>query len=125
MSLDVAKKVAVANDQYPKWSLGCCVVRGGSIQSIGWNKKKSDPTYMYAFGACSLHAEIHALKQMNFQAKRCILYIARWKKGGGFGLAKPCELCQPYIEKAGVKRVIYTIDNDNYGVWTPRLNRGD
>jgi tRNA(Arg) A34 adenosine deaminase TadA len=120
MSLDLAKKVAIANDQYPKWSLGCCILKGGSVQAIGWNKKKCDPEFMYSFGNCSVHAEIHALRQMGFEAKRCVMYIARWRKGGGFGLSKPCAICQPVIISAGVKRVIYTIDDDTHGVWTPR-----
>jgi deoxycytidylate deaminase len=119
MSLEIAKKIAVANDQYPKWSLGCCVVKGGAIQAVGWNKKKSEPTFLDDHTNCSIHAEIMALRQMNFEAKRCTLYIARWRKGGGYGLSKPCERCKPVIKKAGVKKVVFTVDNESYGVWIP------
>jgi tRNA(Arg) A34 adenosine deaminase TadA len=117
--IELAKKIAVANDQYPKWSLGACVIKGGSVQAVGWNIKKSDPAFLDVHSNCSVHAEIHALKQMRFRAKGCVVYIARWRKGGGFGLAKPCANCQEVIAGSGVKRVVFTIDDHTTGTWRP------
>jgi pyrimidine deaminase RibD-like protein len=119
MSLRYAIKIAEANDCYPKWKLGCVVKKGGAVQAIGWNIKKGDPTYLDDHTNCSVHAEIHALRQMNYEASGCTLFVARIMKAGGIGLAKPCHNCQQVIEDAGVKRVIFTIDEHTEGVWKP------
>jgi pyrimidine deaminase RibD-like protein len=66
-----------------------------------------------------VHAEVHALRQMKYQADGCVMFIARCLKGGGIGLAKPCANCQTVINDSGIKRVVFTIDNSTYGIWKP------
>jgi len=117
--IELAKKIAAANDDYPEWRLAAVCVKGGSVQSVGWSKLKRDPLFLDQFYNCSVHAEVDCLKRMNFQAKNCVLHVARLRKGGGFGLAKPCANCATMIESSGVKKVIYTISDDEFGVWKP------
>lgn len=119
MTLRMAIKIAEANDSYPKWKLGCVVKKGGAVQAVGWNIKKQDPLYLDDHSNCSVHCEIHALKQMKFQAQGCVMFVARALKGGGIGLAKPCVNCQAVIEAAGVKRVVYTTDDGGFSTWKP------
>ena len=116
MSLNLAKKIAEANDFNEKWMLGCVIVKGGSVLSVGMNKPKNDPAYI-DFEHCSIHAEVDALKKLTKPAKGCVMYVARYCKGGDTGLAKPCSRCALEIRNSGVKRVVYTIDNNTYGVW--------
>jgi pyrimidine deaminase RibD-like protein len=119
LSITYALKIAEANIYYPKWRLGCVIKKGGAVQSVGWNSLKYDPTDVEDYTVCSLHAEIHALKQMKFKADGCTMYVARALKGGGVGLAKPCCNCQEIIESSGVKKVIFTIDTHTQGIWKP------
>jgi pyrimidine deaminase RibD-like protein len=119
MSLTYAIKIAESNECYIKWPFGCVIKKGGAVQAVGWNILKSEPYYLDDHSNCSIHAEMHALRQMNYEAKGCVMFVARALRGGGSGLAKPCDDCQEVIRKAGVKRVVYTIDNENHGVWKP------
>jgi len=119
MSLRYATKIAEANDDYPKWKLGCVIKKGGAVQSVGWNVKKRDPKFLDDHSNCSIHAEIRALRQMNYEADGCIMYVARVLKGGGIGLAKPCATCQQIISDAGIKKVHFTIDETTEGIWKP------
>lgn len=66
----------------------------------------------------SVHAEIDALRKAP-RASGGILYIARVGRSGNVGLARPCEDCQAALLAAGVKRVVYTIDDYNFGVMRP------
>jgi pyrimidine deaminase RibD-like protein len=119
MSLKYAIKIAEANDAYPKWKLGCVIKKGGAVQSVGWSMWKYDPMFIDDHSNCSTHAEVHALRQMRYDAHNCTMFVARALKGGGLGLAKPCVNCQTLIEDAGIKRVVFTVDNDRQDVWRP------
>ncbi len=59
-----------------------------------------------------LHAEIDCLlraARMGFDSwDRAELYVARAKKDGSPGLAKPCPVCQTLIEEFGVGKVYWT-----------------
>jgi tRNA(Arg) A34 adenosine deaminase TadA len=64
MSLDLAIKLSQsreAKSYYAKWPMAAVLVKGGSIQSIGFSRKKNDPTYLDRFDYCSVHCEIEAL----------------------------------------------------------------
>lgn len=122
MSLDYAIKIAEANEDYPKWKLGCVIKKGGAVQSVGWSIWKYDPMFIDNHCNCSVHAEIHALRQMNYNARNCTMFVARVLRGGGIGMAKPCANCQLIIIDSGIKRVTFTIDEDTSGTWKPRGN---
>lgn len=122
MSIELAIKIARANDAYPKWKLGCVVKKGGAIQAVGWSIWKYDPAYVDDFSMCSVHAEVHALRQMSYDAHNCTMFVARAKRGGGLGLAKPCANCQQIITDAGIRRVTFTVDDERTGVWRPRAS---
>ena len=94
--------------------------------SVGWSSLKNDPFCIddHRFSTdpnpCSVHAEVHALRQMNFEAKGCVLYVARILKGSGKpALARPCANCMEVIEGSGIKRVVYTIDEKETGEYKP------
>jgi pyrimidine deaminase RibD-like protein len=120
VSLDYAIKIAQANEHYPKWKLGCVIKKGGAVQSVGWSIWKHSPMFVDNHMNCSVHAEAHALRQMGYSARNCTMFVARALKGGGIGMAKPCQYCQELIEDSGIKRVVFTIDEDTTGTWRPQ-----
>lgn len=62
------------------------------------------------------HAEYKALKKCDFGAT---LFVARVKSDGSYGMSRPCPNCSKVIITKGVKKVYYTINEKQYGVWTP------
>lgn len=86
---------------------------GGRVLSIGINTNRNDPSIIGdAQLAYSVHAEVAALRAHGSKVKNGTIYIARiGKKNDEPMMSKPCENCQKALKDAGVKKVIYTIDN--------------
>ncbi len=107
--LKVAIKVALSNDSYPRKRHGAVLVRGGSIQTVGWNSLKSER---------SRHAEIHALQAADTQQLTgATLYVARVGMDNSPRLSAPCDACRAAIRAAQIKQVVYTLNGSDYGVW--------
>lgn len=59
------------------------------------------------------HAENRVCKKMDFGGT---LFVARVKRdGSGFAMARPCVHCMRVIKSRGVKRVYYSINNNEWG----------
>ncbi len=108
--LNIAIKIALANDAYPRKRHGAVLVRGGSVQSVGWNRLKSEG---------SRHAEVHAIDSAPLQARGATLYVARVGMDNQPRLSLPCEDCRRYLAGAGIRKVVYTVDECGYGCWKP------
>jgi pyrimidine deaminase RibD-like protein len=121
VSIEQAIRIANSNQSYDRWPLGAVIVKGGSIQSVGWSALKTVPQHT----GCSVHAEAHALRRMRNEAHGCVMYVARRLRRGGVGMARPCPDCQRLIIHSGIKRVIYTVDSSTLGVWKPRQDLPD
>ena len=104
----------------------------GRIIAFGTNQRKSHP-FQAEYGknpeAIYLHAEINAIKnalRMGYTVddlRKATLYIARAKKAGPvpadpfiWGLAKPCTGCRRCIADFGIKRVLYTTDEQKVAI---------
>jgi tRNA(Arg) A34 adenosine deaminase TadA len=125
--LHTLRKFAEANDSDQTVRMAAAIVRNNKIISVGLNSKKSHPLqakYGKNPQAVFLHAEIDAIKNALREIDiddfaKCDLYICRVKKAKPFakhyisGLAKPCAGCQRAIAAFGIKRVIYTTDDDD------------
>lgn len=57
-----------------------------------------------------LHAEMQAI--LRARSDIYAIYIARFDKNGSPKLAKPCPMCELAILEAGIKKVMYTVEND-------------
>jgi hypothetical protein len=45
------------------------------------------------------------------------MYVARMLRlDGSLALARPCEICQEVLKDYGIRRAIYTISDNEYGV---------
>ena len=105
-------------------TLASCIVKGNRVISFGHNKRKTHPLqtkFAKNPEAIYLHAEIDAIKNALKEVDsslldQCTMYIARTKKNGDEGMSKPCKGCKKAIEAFGIRRVIYTTEEENiYG----------
>lgn len=63
----------------------------------------------------SVHAEGRVLRKMDFGGT---LYVARVaRKDRSLQMAMPCIMCRTQIKSRRIKKVYYTINNTQFGVW--------
>lgn len=113
-----------------EYHLCAVIVRGGSVVSVGFNKRNSNAFVEHytdlARGqrdwCMSTHAEMDAVLQARskIDLTGAKIFVIRKhqdiEKHGYFALAKPCEICQHVLYNYGISRAIYTIDDNNHGV---------
>jgi tRNA(Arg) A34 adenosine deaminase TadA len=101
--LRLAMKVAQHSDCSIKH--GAVIVRGGCVLGIGFNKvRNTSQLDVYEYNT---HAEIDALRNAKV-AKNATLYVARINRKGQPRMSLPCQKCLCALEKAQVKRVVFT-----------------
>jgi hypothetical protein len=49
-------------------------------------------------------------------SQNCTIYGARVNQNGDSRISRPCNMCQSVLESQGVKKAIYTFDEDHYGI---------
>lgn len=95
---------------------GAVVVKSGRVVGTGFNKDRNNPYYVspeHIKTHCSVHAEVDAIRDANWNVRGAVLYVARINSQGMDRDSKPCTRCQIVIEEAQIKKVIYTIGEDN------------
>ncbi|MBC8427587.1 MAG: hypothetical protein H8D97_01710 [Proteobacteria bacterium] len=117
----INQAIREANKVDFKYRLGAIIFKNKTrIISTGHNhgnrfRRNLKPKYTRWIG--SLHAEVDAILNTKENLHNMQMLVIRIDKSGGFRLAKPCEEhCMKYIENVGLKRVYYSIDNDNFGI---------
>ena len=73
---------------------------------------------MISHNAISIHAEVRAI--MNCQTddlNGAVAYVYRETADGMPALARPCPWCWLELEKAGIKKIFYTISEYPYYAW--------
>jgi len=113
MSFDKFVEMATisANKSTMEHRHGCVIVYKNKVVVTAHNYR----VYFYSHGY-SIHAEIEAirrLKKLKINPKECIMIIVRLsydlKAESDLKYSMPCKQCQPEIEKAGFKRVYYSV----------------
>lgn len=96
MNLTLLKRVALRSD-HDQFKHATIVLRGGAVVSYGTNLGKR-------------HSEVVALNKI-WPNKRvgCTVVNIRIIKDGSFGNSKPCERCEKYLKKNGIKKVSYSV----------------
>lgn len=90
------------------------IVRGGRVIGRATNRDRNDPrTVSDPASEAGVHAEIAALRSVggDGDVSGSVLYVARVLKNGEPAMSKPCPECREAIRKAGVKKIVYTIEN--------------
>jgi deoxycytidylate deaminase len=114
-----AQMVAATSNH--RFQHGAIITDHGKVRAVGVNFARNDPRNV-EIPDSSVHAEIAALNSIRGNSQGLTLYVARQRKNGDAAQSKPCVSCQQKIEKAGIKRVVYTTDEQfTYGVWYPRM----
>lgn len=120
--LDMAKEIAIPDknnpikDQRSFWH-GCVGIRNDGTIVRGKNGAASiqDGYYHMIPGA---HAEGRVLRKLG---KNGTLYVARVsRRTGEYVMSRPCDMCRVRIKSFGVKKVYYSINQNQYGVWDPK-----
>lgn len=114
--LQLAKRIA-AQSTHTVHSHGCVLVKGGSVINVSANKNNhcnfgrrfrgyNDKDFS------TLHAELGAVLGLDSSlTSGSIAYVVR-VKGDEWRMSKPCEMCEQALRFCGVKKVVYTT-NDN------------
>lgn len=107
--LQLAASVAAGGPDR-NFRLGCVVKRrdGAVICSTNVNTQKPSP---------DAHAEARALRKTD---KGATMWVARVNKDMSWTMARPCSRCQARIKNKGIKKVYYTISDNEWGVWHPQ-----
>lgn len=112
--LRLAMRVAESSECTTKH--GAVLVKGGRVLSLGVNRWRNHPSVCTKDTVrenCSVHAEVDALSRVT-DSRGAVLYIARVGRKGLPLLSKPCPRCYDRLEKAGVKRIVYTRGGESW-----------
>jgi deoxycytidylate deaminase len=80
------------------------------VQGLGVNKRILDPYIYKNHDNLSIHAEAAALKRCA-RTQGATIYVARVNNRNEPMLSRPCAACMDLLKVAGVKKVVYTINN--------------
>ena len=105
--LNLAAAVALGNKSKKNFLLAAVVQRKDGVVVISVNSMTEIP-------APSGHAEARAIRKADTGST---LYVARVTRDGKWAMSKPCKTCQTLIRNKGIKKVYYTIGQNEYGVW--------
>jgi deoxycytidylate deaminase len=102
------------------------IVSGGRILSVGYNSRANSglqERYKTNPHCNSIHAEVDAIlnvrRKIDLTGSK-IIVVRRHKYDTvhrpHLALAKPCTMCQAVLYAYGIKKAIYTVSNNEYGV---------
>lgn len=100
---------------------GCVLVKGGQILNAAFNK------VLYSSFATRFqnrkqwrgtkHAEIGVILGLDYKlTSGADVYVVRVNNFGDFLLSSPCPMCRSVNRFVGIRRIIYSIDNDRVGI---------
>ena len=94
-------------DSPMRFKLGAILIKKGRVVAVGNNHRKTNPRYGVKADFMTLHAEgdlLYSCYKLGIDTRKTTMIV--YRKNGK--LARPCIHCQKLIEKAGIKKVIYT-----------------
>lgn len=108
------KAINLATLSEAKQRHGAAIYKGGSLLSIGVNVVKNDPFFVGdAAKNPNHHAETMAIRAAGRDSLAgATLYVARVNRHGDPLYSRPCSTCMEAIELAGIKKIVYTVDNE-------------
>lgn len=104
---------ALGSEDY-QFKLGAAIFSKKRLISIGANNAKTHPLSRFYGRPVTIHAEMQAIiraKNIVDSLEGMILVVARVKRNGELGLARPCLGCQNIIRLHNIKEVWYTTEN--------------
>lgn len=90
---------------------GAIIFKGSRVLGVGVNRFKNHPAIVSRPSVeSSVHAEIAAIKALGNEAKGATIAIARVNNKGEQMMSYPCDACWKAIKRAGIKRVLWSIE---------------
>jgi len=114
---NIARKAALCSEQ-TDYKHGAVLVKGGSILNTSCNKNRS-VSFGSRFctehgGIATLHAELGVILGIDRSiTEGASIYVCRIGKDHTFRLSKPCAMCAAAMTYVGIRRVYWTIDEQN------------
>jgi deoxycytidylate deaminase len=110
----IAFRLALESDTDIKHHKLCAlVVNRNRVISVGYNSRKTHPAARNT-KMSMIHAEQDAiLRASDVDLMGADIYVARARRSGLPGLAKPCPVCDEFIRRKGIRRVIYTTNSSD------------
>lgn len=105
----LALKTAKISEE--RFKVGAVAVSGGRVIGVACNKGRNHPSVLEdedIKSQASICAERRLLALLGDRAKGAIIYVARAKKNGNFGLSEPCDRCKEALSHANIKKVVYS-----------------
>lgn len=111
---------AAEESVFPDYRHGALLVKGGSILNSAYNKNSrigwADRFRGKACGHATHHAELGAILGVDrTKTSGADVYVVRIGRTGVLKMSRPCQMCQQVLSHMGVKRVYYSIDEENVG----------
>ena len=106
---------------YGNFRHGAVLVRGGAVHGLGYNSErycsigaKYRPEEK---GIATYHAEIKAILGVPRHLTRgSTIYVTRVNKRCESRNSRPCSMCRAVLSAQGVRKAIYSIDENYYGI---------
>tara|TARA_R110000824_G_scaffold5670_11_gene26140 strand:+ start:675 stop:1124 length:450 start_codon:yes stop_codon:yes gene_type:complete len=114
--IEHAANMAQQSD-YGKIRHGAVLVKGGSILSAAYNKSNfnsfGNRFRKHDRGHATHHAELGCILGIDrSKTSGSTVYVVRINKEGEYRLSKPCSMCHEILKFCGVRKVVYTVDED-------------
>jgi len=117
--IELATRVAESsgNEDYRH---GAVLARGSNILNVASNKN-AHARFGKRFrrrdkGVTTHHAELGCILGLDRSVTRgADLYVVRVGNGGDLRLSKPCHMCEAALRHVGVRRVYYSINENEFG----------
>lgn len=113
------------DDNMPAW-LTAMIVSGGRVLSVGYNSRANSglqERYKTNPFCNSVHAEVDAIlnirRKVDLTGSKIVVVRrlrADHENNIALAMAKPCTMCQAVLFAYGIKKAIYTINNNEFGV---------
>jgi len=118
--MELAAKVA-QDSNYHDYRHGALLIRGGSV--LNWSENKNQYCDFgnrfreYNTGLPTVHAELGAILGVDKNKTRnATIYVARIGKSGDWRLSKPCSMCCAAAKFAGIRQIVYSVDDEHVGI---------
>ena len=126
----LAKNILEFSDYIPQ-RIGAVIMHNHRPVAVGYNIQKTNPlqqkyniyrNFTKTNGKMiyhRLHAESMAminLKKLGIPPDECEIFVYREYRDGKASLAKPCAACMELLKENKIKKIYYSISDDEYGV---------
>ena len=112
--INLAKKEALKSKF--RLRLGAILHNGSRVIASGFNKvNKTHPLGQVGEFNVKRHAEMDVLiRAQHHDLHGCDITIARVKKDGALGMARPCRICSAELKRRGVRKIHYSNEHGNF-----------